>query len=85
MHTLAQLLDRLVESRIDFVLIGGYAAVLHGSSQVTQDLDICAVLTEENVGRLRDALRDLDPRHRMTAEKVSFLDQPPPGTSMRNL
>jgi predicted nucleotidyltransferase len=84
-HTLAQLLDRLVESGIDFVLIGGYAAVLHGSSQVTQDLDICAVLTEENVGRLRDALRDLDPRHRMTAEKVSFLDQPPPGTSMRNL
>lgn len=85
MHTLAQLLDRLARSGVDFVVIGGYAAVLHGSSQVTQDLDICAVLTDENVGRLRDILRDLDPRHRMTAQKLSFLDAPPPGTPLSNL
>lgn len=85
MHTLAQLLERLAGSGIDFVVIGGFAAVLHGSSQVTQDLDICAVLTEENVTKLREALRDLDPRHRMTAEKLSFLNVPPPGTQLKNL
>jgi predicted nucleotidyltransferase len=84
-HTLAQLLERLAGSGIDFVVIGGFAAVLHGSSQVTQDLDICAVLTEENVAKLREVLKDLNPRHRMTAQKLSFLDLPPPGTPLENL
>lgn len=40
MENLNHLLKRLLESKIEFVLIGGYAAVLHGSSQVTQDIDI---------------------------------------------
>ncbi len=33
MENLNNLLKQLLESKIDFVLIGGYAAVLHGSSQ----------------------------------------------------
>lgn len=85
MHTITQLLDRLADSGLDFVVIGGYAAVLHGSSQVTQDLDLCAVLTDAAVDRLRATLADQDPRHRLTAGKLSFLDTPPPGTPVRNL
>jgi predicted nucleotidyltransferase len=84
-HTLSQLLERLAASEIEFVVIGGYAAVLHGSSQVTQDLDICAILSDQNIDKLREALGDLDPRHRMTAQKLSFLDTPPPGTKVANL
>lgn len=45
MQTLTLLLDRLVEGGVDFVVIGGYAAVLHGSSQVMQDLDIITEVT----------------------------------------
>jgi len=52
MENLNHLLKRLLESKIDFVLIGGYAAVLHGSSQVTQDIDICAVISDENIDDL---------------------------------
>lgn len=85
MHTIAQLLERLAESDIEFVVIGGYAAVLHGSSQVTQDLDICAVLSEQTISKLREILKDLNPRHRMTAQKLSFLDLPPAGTPLKNL
>jgi len=84
-RTLSQLLERLAEGGIEFVVIGGYAAVLHGSSQVTQDLDICTILTEETVKRLREVLRDFDPRHRMTAQKISFLDEPPVGTQLQNI
>ena len=29
---LRQLLERLIEAKIDFVVVGGYAAVLHGST-----------------------------------------------------
>lgn len=85
MQTLTLLLDRLVEGGVDFVVIGGYAAVLHGSSQVTQDLDICAILTPEGVDRLRMVLADLDPRHRLTPQKISFIDVPAAGTPVKNL
>lgn len=85
MHTLSLLLERLAAGGIDFVVVGGYAAVLHGSSYVTQDLDVCAVLTEDSVGRLREVLKDVDPRHRMSPGKLSFLDEPPPGTALKNL
>ena len=39
----------------------------------------------ENIGRLRRLLKDLDPRHRMTAQKLSFLETPPPGTELKNI
>jgi len=59
--------------------------VLHGSALVTRDLDICAVLTTENVERLRSTLKDLHPLHRMTPQRLSFLKTPPPGEEIRNL
>jgi len=79
MHTLNQLIHRLIDAKIDFVIIGGYAGVLHGSSYVTRDLDICAVLTPANVQRLRETLKDLHPQHRMTPQKLSFLEIPKEG------
>jgi hypothetical protein len=36
-------LQRLSDADIDFV-VGGVAAVLHGSSTVTRDLDVCSTL-----------------------------------------
>ena len=78
MQSLSQLLLRLADSGVDFVIIGGFAGVLHGSSYVTRDLDICAVLTPENVKRLQTILGDLHPLHRMTPQKLSFLQVPRP-------
>lgn len=54
----SRLIARRSDSGFKFVLIGGYAAVTHGSSQVTRDLDVCAVLTSENLERLRHALAE---------------------------
>lgn len=67
------------------MVIGVFAGVLYGSSMVTRDLDICAVLTSENVERLRKSLADLNPQHRMTPQPLSFLQVPPPGQPVRNL
>jgi hypothetical protein len=83
--SLSQLLQRLVDSRVDFVVVGGFAGVLHGSALVTRDLDICAVLTPENVKCLRETLKDLNPSHRMTPQRLSFLQIPKPGESVNNL
>lgn len=77
MENLNLLLKRLLEHKIDFVLVGGYAAVVHGSSQVTHDLDICAVVTGGELARLKTALRDLEPRHRMNPNFQPSLEEFP--------
>jgi predicted nucleotidyltransferase len=79
MQDFRSLLHRLADSGLDFVIVGGYAAVTHGSSLVTRDLDICAVLSEANVERLRQVLAEWHPKHRMTPEKLSFLEVPKSG------
>ncbi len=74
-----RLLHRLADSDLDFVIIGGFAAVTHGSALMTRDLDICVLLNDKNIARLRALLADWNPRHRMTPEKLSFLEFPPEG------
>lgn len=85
MNDLNRLIQRLCDADIEFVVVGGFAAMLHGSSLVTRDLDVCAVLTSENVEKLRQSLRDLHPAHRLTPQLLSFLDNPDPGVEVRNL
>lgn len=77
MKNLNQLLKILIQSDIDFVLIGGYAGVVHGVTALTRDLDICAAMTTENITKLRAALKTYNPKHRMNPEaNISFLDEP---------
>ncbi len=85
MQSLSQLLQRIADSGVEFVIIGGFAGVLHGSALVTRGLDICAVLTPAYIERLREALKDLNPRHRMTPQALSFLQVPKPGETVTNL
>lgn len=85
MENLNLLLKRLLDSHLDFVLIGGYAAVVHGSSQVTHDLDICAVVTESELQKLKIALKDLSAKHRMNKSFQPTLEEyPTPGQSLDN-
>lgn len=71
-----RLLEVLTQSQVEFVIIGGFAALLYGSSQVTKDLDICVSLTPENIHQIRVSLAPLNPKHRMTPQKLSFLEFP---------
>lgn len=74
---LKKLLKLLLENEIDFVLIGGFAAVVHGSTLVTQDLDICSSMSVENIEKLRSVLKEYNPVHRMNRNaKLSFLEHP---------
>lgn len=67
-----QLLRRLHEADVEFVVIGGVAAAAHGCTLVTQDLDVCVRPTPENWARLELALRALGPVHRMDARRLPF-------------
>ena len=85
MSDLQKPLLRLDDAGIDSVLVGGYAAMLHGSSLLTRDLDVCATLTPDAIGKLQAAFRDFNPRHRLAAPQASFLDDPETGVSLTKL
>lgn len=74
-----RLLHCLADSGVEFVIIGGFAAITHGSSLMTRVLDICVVLTNDTVEKLRVVLGDWHPRHRITPQKLSFLEFPKSG------
>jgi hypothetical protein len=70
MNDLESLLKRLVDHRVEFVIVGGYAAVAHGVSLVTRDVDVCCRFTPKNLLHLQEAIADLHPIHRMTPLKL---------------
>jgi hypothetical protein len=59
-----ELLGRLLDLQVDFVIIGGVAALVHGSAYVTRDLDVCYSRSGESLERLVAALAPLHPRLR---------------------
>jgi hypothetical protein len=86
MQDLNLLLETLLTHKLDFLVVGGFAAVVHGSSHVTKDLDITMLMTQENVDQLRSALKKFDPHHRMNpSHKPSFLDEPKTTSDLSNI
>ena len=71
-----KLIDALVDSRVEFVIIGAVALVLHGSPRVTQDLDICYSREPENLERLARALKPFRPILRGAPPDLPFLFDP---------
>src|SRR5215210_3400479 len=72
-HFEPQRILRLLTARgVDFVMIGGYAAVLHGSPRVTRDLDICHATDPENLLAIAKVLDELNARP-AGVEEVPFM------------
>jgi hypothetical protein len=64
MQNLTELMRRLITSQVEFVLVGGFAAVAHGITLVTRDVGICCRFSETNLKRIEKAFADLHPVHR---------------------
>ncbi len=58
-----ELLLRLRDADVRFVIIGGIAVGVHGYVRATKDLDIVPDPEPENLVRLASLLRDLDAEH----------------------
>lgn len=67
-----KLIERLNKGGVKFVLIGGFAGVVHGCTYVTQDIDICCDFSAENLLMLQKALKYLHPVHRMTPKRLEL-------------
>lgn len=67
------LFESLVGHGVDFVVVGGVAGVVHGSSYPTYDVDIVYARDRENLERLAEALRALEARLRGAPPDVPFI------------
>ena len=66
-------IQRLSDAGVDFVVIGGWAAIFHGSAHVTNDLDICYSRDSENLRKLAAALAPYHPRPRGFPDHLPFV------------
>ncbi len=57
-----RILDELARHRVDYVLVGGMAAQTHGSTRMTNDVDVIPAPEPANLRRLAEALKALDAR-----------------------
>lgn len=67
------LIRLLSNQKIEFIIVGGAAAIAHGSSRLTQDLDIVYRRTPDNMKRLAECLAPYSP----------YLRGAPPGLPFR--
>jgi predicted nucleotidyltransferase len=76
MINLRELLGTLARHRVEFIVVGGVAATMHGSARVTKDLDVVYARDEVNLGRLAAALRGRHPYPRGAPPGLPFTCDP---------
>ncbi len=59
-----EILGILSKHKVDFIIVGGVCAVLHGAPITTFDLDLVHSRSRKNLSRLRTALEDLQACYR---------------------
>jgi predicted nucleotidyltransferase len=76
MDPLLTILKRLLDQKVEFVVIGGMAAMYHGSSVVTQDIDFCVPFDADTMARILEALRDIRPTFRQRPDRLPLWKDP---------
>ena len=71
--TIEEPLRLLGEHKVDCVIVGGIAAAVHGSSLLTNDVDVCYARDPENLKRLAGALQSVHARLRNAPEGLPFI------------
>jgi predicted nucleotidyltransferase len=69
---LRALFHLLHDHHVEFIIVGGVAATLHGSARVTRDLDVVYARTPRNLTRLAEALRGHRPYPRGAPPGLPF-------------
>jgi hypothetical protein len=64
-----ELLKTMFKYNVEFIIVGGVSAVLHGAPVTTFDLDLLHSRTTDNVERLLAALKILDAHYRGVGER----------------
>jgi hypothetical protein len=67
-----QLIRSLVAGRVEFIIVGGAAAIAHGASRLTEDLDIVYRRDQKNIEAIIESLAPLAPYLRGVPQGLPF-------------
>jgi len=85
MENLKDLLFKLAEADVRFVLVDGFGAVSLGSSLVTRNVDVACDMSVASLVRLHAALAAFHPVHRMTPQRLPFTREEAERGGLKNL
>jgi len=85
MGNFENLLTRLIEHQVEFVLVGDFAGVAYGSTWLRQVVEVCTRFSPDNFMRLQEMVADLHPVHRMTPQRLPLQLTPETCASLTNL
>lgn len=85
MASTLELLRRLSAEKVDFVLVGGMAAIAHGSASVTEDVDVCVRFDLATLRGVLRAVAPLNPRQRMHPARPPLGDRAEAFVGHKNL
>jgi hypothetical protein len=72
-----RIIQTLGDNDVEYVIVGGFALIIHGSGLGTSDFDICYSRRSGNLARLSKALGPLHPRLRGAPRGASLPRGPP--------
>jgi hypothetical protein len=79
------LLNRLNDHRVQYLIVGGVAAIAHGAMRTTEDLDVLAPLEHENAVRIIQALDGTRPKWRMRPDLPVVTPDNPQLRGLKNM
>ncbi len=85
MNDFLKIIEQLQKADVNFVVVGGLAAAVHGSSMLTQDVDICCDFSIDNLLNLQTALANYKPVHRMDNKKSRFTEKKSQLSKFKNI
>ena len=68
-----KIIPTLVQAKIKFIVVGGVAAIVHGSARTTFDLDLVYSRDLKNIRRLVQVLKPFSPYLRDAPEGLPFI------------
>ena len=69
-----QIFKALADAEVDYVVVGGFAVIMHGHLRATADLDLVIGLDGDNCHRGLDALHSIGFRPRLAVAMSDFAD-----------
>ena len=70
-----EILLALVDAKVDFIVGGGVACVLHGVERVTMDVDVAVAMDKANFTKFLDVIGKLGLKPRVPIDPKSLLDE----------
>lgn len=70
-----QIFSALNDAKVDYVVVGGLAVILHGYLRATADLDLAIGLSPDNAGRGMRALASIGLQPRLPVAMDDFADE----------